>query len=154
MTQIYVSVTGLKLSGIWHAPKFWRLAVPAMGAAQSAPGNLKASARTVAGVHHTLTAWESRDAMLAYVRAPAHLKAMRAFPGMATGKTLGFYSDTIPSWSEALAKWEAEARTYTGGGEIGRRSSSTNAKTAPSSSTAGTSGPPKPAPVSTATRLP
>ena len=48
--------------------------------------------------------------MLAYVRSPKHMKAMKAFPSIAIGRLLGYESDAIPSWDEALLKWEREAR--------------------------------------------
>jgi hypothetical protein len=48
--------------------------------------------------------------MLAYVRSPKHMKAMRAFPSIAIGRLLSYESDVVPSWEEALLKWEQEAR--------------------------------------------
>ena len=112
MAHVYISITGLKLKAIWHAPRFWSLAMPAMAEAQSAPGNLGASARSIDGVHHTLSIWESEAAMRAFLTMPRHLKAMRAFPGIATGKTIGFYADYAPDWPEARRIWEARAREY------------------------------------------
>ena len=48
--------------------------------------------------------------MLAYVRSPKHMKAMKAFPSIAIGRLLSYESDFIPTWDEALLKWEQEAR--------------------------------------------
>jgi hypothetical protein len=48
--------------------------------------------------------------MLAYVRSPKHMKAMRAFPSIAIGRLLSYESDIVPSWDEALLKWEREAK--------------------------------------------
>ena len=48
--------------------------------------------------------------MLSYVRSPKHMKAMKAFPSIAIGRLLSYESDAIPSWDEALLKWEREAR--------------------------------------------
>ncbi len=48
--------------------------------------------------------------MLSYVRSPKHMKAMKAFPSRAIGRLLSYESDAIPSWDEALLKWEREAR--------------------------------------------
>ncbi|MDJ1008241.1 MAG: hypothetical protein QNJ13_10505 [Paracoccaceae bacterium] len=111
MEQLYISVTGLRLKRFWHAPRFWRLAVRAMAEAKSAPGNLRASARSVRGVHHTLSVWEGEDAMRAYLRSPEHARAMRAFAQIATGRTLGYHADTAPDWAEALSRWKADARS-------------------------------------------
>ena len=112
MTQVYVSVTGLRLNAFWHAPRFWRMAGAAMAAARSAPGNVRASARTVRGIHHTLSVWDSKEAMLAFVHGPVHARAIKAFPDIAMGRTLGFHSDTAPGWDHAVARWDAEAKTY------------------------------------------
>ncbi|MEM8631691.1 MAG: hypothetical protein AAGF74_10670 [Pseudomonadota bacterium] len=112
MSQVYVSITGLRLKQLWHAPRFWALAVPAMAEAQGAPGCLSASARTIRGVHHTLTVWESPAAMRRYLTMPKHLTAMKAFSGIATGKTIGYLADASPSWDEARAIWDRDGREY------------------------------------------
>ncbi|MBV6658044.1 MAG: hypothetical protein KI785_09790 [Devosiaceae bacterium] len=108
--QVYVSVTGLKL----HSPLVWLrfslLASKSFRQAMAAPGNLSASARQVDGVHHTLTVWQSREAMLAYLRSGPHLRAMRASNRLGAGKTCGYYADAAPSWEAALAVWRAKAQ--------------------------------------------
>lgn len=106
---MYISITGFTLSSRLHAPRFWVHAVRSMGEAQRADGNLYAAARTVNGVHHTLTAWRDRAAMRAYLTMPRHLAAMKAFPSMGGGRTIGYEAQTVPSWEEALRKWTAEA---------------------------------------------
>ncbi len=112
MTQIYVSITGLELNAIWHVPRFWSLAAPALVAAQRAPGNITAEACTIQGVHHTLSVWEDERFMRAYLRGSAHLKAMRAFPKIATGKTYGYWAKSVPDWLDARKIWETYARLY------------------------------------------
>lgn len=112
MTQVYVSVTGLTLNRFWHAPRFWRMAAAAMRSAQSAPGNLLASARTVRGVHHTLSVWDNREAMLEFIQSPVHARAIKAFPDIAMGRTLGYLADEAPDWDTAIAQWEKDAKTY------------------------------------------
>jgi hypothetical protein len=54
-TEVYVSITGLELRRLWHYPTFMFHAVRSMGQARSAPGNLGADARTIDGIHHTLS---------------------------------------------------------------------------------------------------
>ncbi|MEM6636890.1 MAG: hypothetical protein AAF667_13485 [Pseudomonadota bacterium] len=108
---MYVSITGLRLKGFWHAPRFWRLAIPAMAEAQRAPGCRHASARTIKGVHHTLSVWEDRAHMRAYLCMPRHLEAMRAFDGIATGKTIGFETEAVPCWTEARRRWDAKGES-------------------------------------------
>ena len=109
-TSVYVSITGLKLHGIMQAPKFWWHAIKSMAQAKRAPGNISADARTINGIHHTLSVWESEAAMRAYLIAGAHRKAMGVFRSIATGKTLGFTTDTVPDWSEVHAIWMERGR--------------------------------------------
>ena len=54
------------------------------------------------GFQCTLTAWESREAMLNYLRSGAHLVAMKSFSKIATGRTYGFESESIPTWEDAI----------------------------------------------------
>ena len=54
------------------------------------------------GFQCTLTAWESREALLNYLRSGTHLVAMKSFSKIATGRTYGFESETVPTWEEAI----------------------------------------------------
>jgi hypothetical protein len=81
-----------------------------MAQARTAPGNLQAQARTVDGVHHTLTVWTDRAAMRAYLVTGAHLAAMRAFPRLGSGRTCGFDAASVPDWAAALAAWHEIGR--------------------------------------------
>ena len=107
---MYISVTGLKLHSRWQMPGFMVHAVRSMTEAQRADGNLFADARTVNSGHHTLTAWQDRAAMVAYLGQPHHRAAMRAFPTLGHGRTLGYEAEELPSWKEALALWREHAR--------------------------------------------
>jgi hypothetical protein len=51
--------------------------------------------------------------MKQFVSSPLHLKAMKVFPKIATGSTIGFEADEIPSWNEALEVWRTQAVNYT-----------------------------------------
>ena len=108
--MMYVSVTGLKTNNLYASMKFWLLTIPAFRAAQKADGILLCENKSRNGYQHTLTVWKTKAHMLAYVRSPKHMKAMRAFPSIAIGRLLSYESDTVPSWDEALLKWEREAR--------------------------------------------
>jgi hypothetical protein len=81
-----------------------------MAQAKSAPGNISTDARNIDGVQHTLTIWTDEAAMRAYLVRGAHMQAMRAFHSIATGKTIGFTSETIPTWADARAFWEERGR--------------------------------------------
>ena len=92
--DVYVSITGLQVRRVWHIPSFWSLAMKSMMQARNAPGNISADARTINGVHHTLSVWTEMDAMQAYLTAGPHLEAMRRFPSIATGKVVGYLANS------------------------------------------------------------
>jgi len=100
---MYVSITGLRLKAIHHAPQFWWHAFRSMRQALAAEGNISAEARTIDGVHHTLSAWVDENSMRAFLVIGGHLAAMKAFRHIATGKTIGFSADTLPDWQAAHA---------------------------------------------------
>lgn len=109
---MYVSVTGLKVKRFWHLPRFWWHAIQSYRQAQRAPGIRSVEVRNVKGYQHTLTVWHSRRDMLNFMRSGAHLKAIRAFRDIATGRTWGDDVETRPSWDEALAQWRNHGRDY------------------------------------------
>ena len=110
--RLYISITGLRLKRPWHHFRFWWLAIATMREAQQAPGNLQAAAKTIAGVRHTLSVWESKAAMRAFLYAGAHKKAIKAFPTIASGKTFGFESERVPDWAEVHRLWQECGRSY------------------------------------------
>lgn len=103
--MVYVSITGLKLKSLIHAPAFWWHAIRSMRQAKSAPGLISAEARLINGIHHTLTVWETEAAMRAYMITGAHLAAMKAFHGIATGRTIGILAETAPDWGDVHEIW-------------------------------------------------
>ena len=109
---MYISLTGLKPKGILGFIKFWTLAIPTFRQAQTAKGNLYRAVKKVNGFQCTITAWENRDVMLDFMRSGAHLKAMKAFNSIATGKTYGYESETLPSWNEAFEILQEKGKKY------------------------------------------
>jgi hypothetical protein len=109
---MHISITGLKPKGIIGFIKFWTLAIPSFGEAKSAKGNLYSSVKKINGYQCTLTAWESREAMLVFMKNGVHLKAMKSFHSIATGRTYGYASDSIPSWEEAYELLETKGKNY------------------------------------------
>ena len=107
---MHVSVTGLKTNNLYASMKFWLLTIPAFREAQKAEGILLCENKSRNGYQHTLTVWKTKANMLAYLRSPKHMKAMKAFRSIAIGKLLSYESKIVPSWDEALLKWEREAR--------------------------------------------
>ena len=109
---MYVSITGLRVRGPLQAPLFWWHAIRSMIQARGSAGNLGAESRRIDGVQHTLTLWESREAMRRFLMSGAHLAAIRAFRRVGSGRTCGFESDHAPGWDEALAYWHEHGREY------------------------------------------
>ncbi len=103
--EVYVSITGLRLKRRRFAPRFWWHALRSMAQARRAAGNLRVDARTIGGVHHTLSVWTDEPAMRTFLVAGAHLQAMRAFRSIATGKTLGFTTTQVPDWETVRDLW-------------------------------------------------
>jgi len=110
MADVYVSITGLQLKGRRHFFRFWWHAIRSMGQARRAAGNIATDARLINGVHHTRTVWKDEAAMRRYLTAGAHLKAMKAFGSIATGKTLGFYAEAAPDWDEVHRIWHSRGK--------------------------------------------
>ncbi|MGA1801025.1 hypothetical protein [Rhizobium sp. HT1-10] len=108
---VYVSITGLQLKARRHTVRFWWLAIRSMMQARQAKGNISTDARQINRVHHTLTVWTDEAAMRRYLVAGAHLQAMKAFGSIATGKTLGYYAERVPDWSEVHELWRTKGRT-------------------------------------------
>ena len=106
---VYVSITGLRLKSFVHYPVFVWLALTSMIQARRSPGLLLADARVIDGVHHTMTIWESEAMMRQFLVRGAHLKAMKKFGSLATGKTIGFLTEKPPSWSQAQSIWLHDA---------------------------------------------
>jgi hypothetical protein len=109
---MYISITGLKPKGFIGFIRFWRLAIPSFQQAQTAKGNLHCAVKRIKGQQCTLTAWESREIMLEFMRSGAHLKAMKAFSKIATGKTYGYEAEQVPSWDEAFEVLMEKGRMY------------------------------------------
>jgi hypothetical protein len=107
--KYYVSVTGLKVKSIWLYPTFFKHAIPSFQQAKGAAGNLFAETKARNGVQHTLTVWQDKASMLAFLRSGAHAQAMkvtRQISDLSETKVYGYDSDTMPTWEEALTLWE------------------------------------------------
>jgi hypothetical protein len=50
--------------------------------------------------------------MLVFLQEGPHLKAMKAFHRIATGKTYGFESDVIPTWENAFVLLQEMGKNY------------------------------------------
>jgi hypothetical protein len=108
--MMYVSITGLKLKNSWQLPRFLWHALRSMRQAKKAKGNLLVEARTIDGVHHTLSVWKDEADMRVFLISGAHLAAMKAFSAIATGKTVGYVADQPPSWDEVPMIWQSRGK--------------------------------------------
>lgn len=107
VTQINLKHLGKFFSFIPHAFK-------TMAQAQQAKGNQHATAKMGGWLKVcTLTAWDSEEAMYAYVRDGAHLKAMKASTKLSDFMiSHHFEASEVPSWKEALARLHQEGQVY------------------------------------------
>ncbi len=109
---MYISITGLKLKTSFKIFLFLRHAIPSFMQSKKSTGNISSDTKTKDGIRYTLSVWDSKEAMLAFKNSGAHKMAMKAFPRIATGKTFGYESDTVPDWDEAMALLEEKGIFY------------------------------------------
>ena len=107
-----VSVAAPKTRGFLSAIRFRLLAVPVFKQAISSAGILFCDARSVDGFHHTSIAWKTKKDMRKFVLSPTHRKVMKIFPKIAKGSTIGYETDKMPTWDEALLMWRKTAVNY------------------------------------------
>lgn len=109
---MYVSVTGLKPKGLVGWIRFLTLTIPASKDAQKAEGIMHCAFSSRNGYKHTLTVWKTKEHMLAYLTSPSHLKAMKLFSKIGSGKVYGYESNSIPSWEDAFTNWDENGRMH------------------------------------------
>ena len=109
---MYVSVTGLKPKGLIGWIIFWALTIPASKDVKKTKGILYYAFNSHNGYQHTLTVWESKKHMLVYLTSPPHLKAMKFFKTIGSGKVYGYEANSIPSWEDAFTKWDKNGRMH------------------------------------------
>jgi hypothetical protein len=108
----YISITGLKPKNFISTFRFWSLAIPCFRLAQKSKGNVFCETKKISGFQCTLTAWETKEDMLRFVHSEMHLKAMRAFNSIATGRTYGQECEAIPNWEEAFQMLQEKGKEY------------------------------------------
>ena len=105
-----IAITGFKPKNLLKKFRFLSHAVPLFQLAQKSPGNIHTERFTYQGYYHTLTAWESRDAMMDYVYSSAHQKAIDLYDVLGEGLTCHYESEEIPSSQDALDYWNANGQ--------------------------------------------
>jgi hypothetical protein len=110
--EFYVSITGLRVKHIFKVLAFWNHAIKSKIQADKAAGMLQSDVRKINGIQHTFTIWESKRHMKEFLYTGAHAVAIKNFRKIATGKTFGYESKTIPSWDEVHQLWLEKGREY------------------------------------------
>ena len=108
--SVYVSITGLLCHSIFTVPSFYYHAIPSKIQADSAAGNLFSDVKDLNSYHHTLTVWENKKAMIAYLTTGAHKEAMKQFKNIGTGITTGYETASLEDtkWEGALQHWKVK----------------------------------------------
>jgi len=105
-----IAITGFKPKNLFKKFRFLSHAIPLFQLAQKSPGNIHAERFSHQGYYHTLTAWESRDAMMGYVYSPDHQKAIDLYDVLGEGLTCHYESEEIPSSKYALDYWKVNGQ--------------------------------------------
>lgn len=109
--SVYVSVTGFRPKrGLVPFVRFWWHTWRSLRQVRRAPGLVALKLGPADGHYHTMTVWSDEASMRDYVRSGAHLRAMKGFRGLGSGRTLGFLADANPGWDAAYARFQREAR--------------------------------------------
>ncbi len=103
--MVYVSMTGFRPKGMPQLPAFWWRTARSLKQARCAPGKLLVVARMVSGVYHTMSVWSDFSSMRRFVETGAHLKAMKNFRALGTGKIFGYECDQTPDWNIVYQLW-------------------------------------------------
>ena len=105
-----IAITGFRPKNLLKKFRFFSHAVPLFQLAKKSRGNIHAERFTHQSYYHTITAWESRDAMMGFVYSPAHQKAIDLYDFLGEGLTCHYESEEIPSSKHALDYWRANGQ--------------------------------------------
>jgi len=110
-----VSVTRLRVRAWYFLPAFLISSLRIGRQARNAPGNLAVKIlQDRRKTFWTCTAWESEDAMRAFMLAPPHKPAMRKLLEWCDEAALVHWSQPgpdLPNWTEAHERMQREGRT-------------------------------------------
>ncbi|MBR0793777.1 hypothetical protein JQ615_00025 [Bradyrhizobium jicamae] len=66
--------------------------------------------KLVDGVYHTMTAWSDISSMNRFVLSGAHLRAMKNFRKLGTGRTYGCIRQKLLDWQVVYELWRLYGR--------------------------------------------
>lgn len=116
-TRAFVMASRFEVRSLKDVPRFFLKSLSAWAQVRRAPGALGASleAKPFGRVFHTLSAWESREALYAYARTEPHKSVMTGLRETMRDSTFTFWEvpvDRLPvDWDDAKRRIEAQART-------------------------------------------
>ena len=98
-----ISITELQCKSIWKLPKFIILSSRAAKQVKQAKGNIYNKIWNKGLTGFTLTAWESKEAMMAFRNSDAHKVAMPQINKLASRyRNTNWEADKIPAIEESL----------------------------------------------------
>ena len=103
---MFISVTRLELRSYWSFFKFLSISKRAQKQAEQAKGNLHVGLNNLGfRFFLTLTAWDSEEDMLTFIKTGAHAEAMRRSGEIARSvQSTHFEANEVPDWEEARKK--------------------------------------------------
>jgi hypothetical protein len=111
---MFVSVTRLRIRSIFFMPGFILRAIPSQRQAQRSAGFLQGSLlRDHSWTFWTMTVWESRESVLAFMTSGAHKAAMPRLLHWCDEASVVHWeqaSSDLPSWEEADQRMRSQGR--------------------------------------------
>lgn len=102
-TVMFISITYIKVKSIWKVPSFFKHVGMINQQIAGAEGVLTTRLKGGLSKNYTITAWESKEAMLNFRNNGAHLEAMKATRHISNEYASCHYeADVLPGWKEAL----------------------------------------------------
>lgn len=97
-----IVVTSIQLRSAWQFFSLSNHGRKIQGQAKGSPGFIRMKNTGWGRLHHTLSAWESAEAMHKFARTGQHLASMRESAKLATEiRTYSYEADDLPGWKEA-----------------------------------------------------
>ena len=100
---MFISITYIKVKSIWKVPSFFKHVGNINRQIAQAEGVIATRLKGGLSKNYTITAWESKEAMLNFRNNGAHLEAMKATRFISNEYASCHYeADELPGWKEAL----------------------------------------------------
>lgn len=101
---MFISITYIKVSSIWKVPMFMQHVGRINRQIARAKGVLAKRQKAGISRNYTITAWESKEAMMRFRNNGAHLEAMKATRHISNEYgSFHYTADHLPGWKEAIA---------------------------------------------------